>query len=63
MVQSENKNSFLHLDNKEDIDILLTEEIKSISTFGDVPKWLKGLVCKTNIHRFESGRCLHLNAG
>ena len=26
---------------------------------GDVPKWSKGAVCKTVIHRFESGRRLN----
>ncbi len=26
---------------------------------GEVPKWLKGAVCKTVIHRFESGPRLH----
>ena len=29
--------------------------------FGDVAKWSKAAVCKTAIHRFESGRRLHLN--
>jgi hypothetical protein len=28
---------------------------------GDVPKWLKGEVCKTFIHRFESDRRLNFS--
>ena len=29
-------------------------------TLGDVVKWFNTEVCKTSIHRFESGRRLHL---
>ena len=32
----------------------------SLAAGGAVPKWLKGTVCKTVIHRFESGPRLHL---
>ena len=31
---------------------------RSVFLHGDVPKWLKGEVCKTFIHRFESDRRL-----
>ncbi len=31
---------------------------RSIFICGGVPKWPKGAVCKTAIHRFESGRRL-----
>ena len=31
----------------------------SLAAGGAVPKWLKGTVCKTVIHRFESGPRLH----
>ena len=33
------------------------------SLTGDVVKWLNTEVCKTSIHRFESGRRLHRSAG
>jgi hypothetical protein len=40
----------------------MTEELKQIcytEKFGAVPKWPKGMVCKTIIRRFESDPRLH----
>ena len=31
----------------------------SVEQLGDVVKWFNTAVCKTSIHRFESGRRLH----
>ena len=41
------------------IPLLILEDNKT-NIIGVVPKWFKGAVCKTVIHRFESGRRLHL---